>query len=86
MSNTIKISNFYVSAFLIAKGYTLHGIERESTNSNRFLFVFNSTTTITETISQFNFAQEDHELIMVDARKMVVAIKKLKEVLYQDKL
>lgn len=86
MSNIIKISNFYVSAFLIAKGYTLHSIERESSNSNRFLFVFNSTPTITEAINQFNFAIEDCELIMVDARKMVVAIKKLKEVLYQDRL
>lgn len=85
MSNTIKIANFYISAFLIAKGFTLHSLERESSGSNKFLFVFNHAPSIEKAINEFNFAPEEASEVLVDARKMVFAIKKTKEVLYQNK-
>jgi len=85
MENTIKISTFYLAAFLLTKGYTLHNLEREAISSDKFLFVFNFTPNIKKAIDEFNFASEENEAVLVDARKMVLAIKKLKEVLYQNR-
>lgn len=86
MSKQIKISSFYLSAFLIAKGFNLISLERESSSSSKFLFVFTSTTTVEDVVQSFNFASEESDEVVVDARKMIFAIKKLKEVLYQSRL
>jgi len=85
MGNIIKISSFYLAAFLLAKGYSLHNLEKEAVSSDKFLFVFNSTPNIKNDIDEFNFASEENETVLVDARKMILAIKKLKDVLYQNR-
>lgn len=77
-----KSSNFYQSAFLFAKGLKLVDIDR--TDSKRCLFVFIDTPEREELLRFFNFGKEDAQEVMVDGRKIIAAIKILKDKLYQN--
>lgn len=54
-------------------------------NPKRSQFVFRDTPEREVWIQTFNFAREDSPEVMVDARKFVMAVKMLKEKLYQDR-
>ncbi len=77
-----RLSSFYPAAFLFAKGLELVNVDK--TNSQRAQFVFVDTAERESLLNAFNFAKEDAPEAMVDARKMVAAIKRLKDKLYQD--
>lgn len=81
-----RLTNFYASAFLFCKGLELVNIEREKTNSNRVNFVFKDTPQRELLLKAFTFAKENSSEVMVDARTFVMAIKMLKDKLYQYKL
>jgi hypothetical protein len=86
MKNTnryFKTSNFNLATFLFAKGFELANIDR-LTNQKRASFVFVDKPEIEELVHEFNFAQENKEVVMVDARKLIYATKTLKEKLYQN--
>jgi len=78
-----KTSNFYLAAFLFAKGLELVNIDRVS-DSKRKYFVFIDSPERELYSGIFDFGKEDDPRVMVDSRKMVVAVKTLKEKLYQD--
>lgn len=77
-----RISNFYTSAFLFSKGLELIDIDR--TDPKRSQFVFLDTPERELLIHNFNFAKEDSPEVLVDSRKFIVAIKTLKDRLYQE--
>ena len=77
-----RISNFYPAAFLLAKDAELVNIDK-ITNSKRANFVFAEPMYCEEILHAFNYAKENDEMVMVDARKMAIAVKTLKEKLYQ---
>lgn len=79
--NLFKTNSFYPSAFLIAKGLSLVGIERA--DPKRANFVFQDRSDRQQLIQAFNFAEEDSPEVMVDVRKFVVAVRVLKDRLYQ---
>ena len=78
---SFNTSNFYLASFLYVKGIELVGIDR--TDPRRSQFVFNDTPERENIVQAFNFAGEDAEQVRVDARKMITAIKQLKDKLYQ---
>lgn len=77
-----RISNFYTAAFLFSKGLELVNIDR--TEPKRSQFVFIDTPDREDLLQAFNFAKEDSPEALVDARKFVMAIKMLKDKLYQN--
>ena len=80
-----RISSFYVAAFLFAKGLELVNIDK-ITNPKRAQFVFRDIPEREILLKNYNFAKENEPGVMIDARKFVMAIKMLKDKLYQDKV
>ena len=78
-----KTSSFYLASFLFALGYELVNIDK-TTNQRRSSFVFVNKPELQDFIQQYNYSPQDASEVKVDARKFVVAIKTLKEKLYQD--
>lgn len=74
-------TSFYAAAFLSVKGLQLVNINRK--NPRRCQFVFQDTPEREELLRVFNFAKEGSPEARVDARKFVIAIKTLKDALYQ---
>jgi len=79
-----RISSFYAAAFLFAKGLELVNVDK-ITDPRRAQFVFRDTPKRELFLKSYNFSKEDSAESMVDARKFVMAIKMLKDKLYQDK-
>ena len=77
-----KSSNFYQAAFLVAKGMELADID--FSEPRRCKFVFLDTPEREKLLEFFNFGREDAPGAMVDARKLITAVKTLKDKLYQD--
>jgi len=75
--------DFYLTAFLITNGLQLINIDR--TNPRRCQFVFKDTSKRESLVQSYNFAVPDSKKILVDARKLVVAIKDLKTKLYSER-
>lgn len=78
-----RLTSFYAAGFLFAKGMELVNIDRS--NPKRSQFVFRDTPERELWMQSFNFGREDSAEVMVDVRKFVMAIKALKEKLYQDR-
>jgi len=76
-------TSFYLAAFLLTKGLGLIGIDR--TDVQRSKFQFAKSPQWDRLIEAFNFAKENDPRALVDARKFIVAIKNLKEKLYQNR-
>lgn len=75
-------SNFYLAAFLLVKGLSLSALDR--TNPKRCEFIFEDTSAREKLVQDFAFANENDQVLLVDARRMIAAIKNLKEKLYED--
>lgn len=73
--------SFYLACFLFSKGLELINIDR--VDPRRAEFVFIDTPEREKLLNDFNFAKEDFPGVLIDARKFVVAIKSLKDKLYQ---
>ncbi len=80
-----RLASFYTACFLFAKGLELVNIEDDPSNPKRSQFVFKDTPEREILIHNFNFAKEDSPEITIDPRKFVMAIKLLKDKLYQGK-
>lgn len=78
-----RLTNFYQAAFLFAKGMELVDVDRVS-NSQRATFVFVDSPERESFMQSFNFGKEDTPETLVDARKLIAAVRTLKEKLYQD--
>lgn len=78
-----RLTSFYTACFLFSKGLELVNIEEDPTNPKRSQFVFRDTPERELLIQNYNFAKEDSAEILVDPRKFVMAIKLLKDKLYQ---
>ncbi|MGB9726692.1 MAG: DUF5659 domain-containing protein [Minisyncoccia bacterium] len=78
-----RISSFYVAAFLFAKGLELVNVDK-ITNPKRAQFVFRDSPEREILVNGYNFAKEDSPEAIIDVRKFVMAIKMLKDKLYQD--
>lgn len=76
------LSNFYAASFLSAKEILLLDINRD--NPKRCQFIFEKSPETEKLLEIFNFAKPDDPEVMIDARKMVIAIKSLKDKLYQN--
>ncbi len=77
-----RTNSFYLAAFLFAKGQIIVNIDWV-TDPKRAQFVFSDSPGREELVNQFNFSKENTKPVLVDARKFVVAIKQLKDKMYQ---
>lgn len=80
-----RLTSFYTSAFLFAKNQTLVNIEK-ITDSRRAQFVFLDSPELQTLLQSFNYAGDNSPEVLVDARKFVMAIKMLKDKLYQENI
>lgn len=78
-----QTSSFYAACFLFAKDQTLVNIDKRA-DPKRAQFVFLNTTELETLLHNYNFAQEGSPETLVDFRKAVMAIKTLKDKLYQE--
>lgn len=78
-----RLQGFYEAAFLFAKGMELANVDKV-TDTKRQTFVFVDTPERPDLIRAFNYGKEDSPETLVDARKLIAAIRQLKEKLYQD--
>jgi hypothetical protein len=78
-----RLISFYTACFLFSKGLELVNIEADPTNPKRSQFVFKDAPEREILIQNYNFAKEDSPEILIDARKFTLAIKTLKDKLYQ---
>jgi hypothetical protein len=81
-----RLTSFYTVCFLFAKGLELVNIEKDPDDPKRCQFVFKNAPEKETLIQSYNFAKEDSPEVMVDFRKAVLAIKTLKDKLYQERL
>lgn len=77
-----RTANFYQASFLFAKGLELVSIDH--TDQKKCVFVFIDTPLRELFVGAFNFGKENDSETIIDARKLISAIKLLKERLYQD--
>lgn len=78
-----RTTNFYLAVFLYAKKFIITGIDK-TTNSNRAIFAFENSPAIRTASESFKLAKEGDLEVIIDARRLVQAIKELKDKLYQD--
>ncbi len=81
--NKYSTSSFYPACFLLAKGMRLIGIDR--TNPHRCEFVFEDSPERERLLHDFSFAFDNDPAVLVDARRLIAAIKMLKEKIYEDR-
>ncbi len=73
----LELSDFYLSAFCLAKGFTL--IKIEKTNPKRALFIFEDKKDSQELIKNYMFGRE-----LIEAKCFISAIKELKQLFYSN--
>lgn len=78
-----RLQSLYQAAFLFAKGMELASVDRAS-GSQRATFVFVDSPEREDLMQSFSYGKEGDPTALVDARKLITAIRALKEKLYQD--
>lgn len=81
--NLFRLTSFYTACFLFANGLELVNIEDDPVNPKRSQFIFKDSPKRETLIRNFNFAKEDSPEVKIDPRKFIMAIKQLKDKLYQ---
>jgi len=81
MKKYFRTTNFYASCYLFSKGLELVGINKDNPRKCEFCFI--DTPERALLLAAFNFGKEDDPKVMVDARKLILAVKTLKDKLYQ---
>lgn len=80
-NKTFSLTNFYTSCFLYCKGVRLLDINKSL--PSRAEFIFKDDGNVESLIRDFDFAEKNSPEVVVDAREFVMAIKSLKDKLYQ---
>lgn len=73
-SNEYKNSDYYLTAYCLAHGIRLLGVEKPYNDSKRSLFVLENSDRLQKLIQEF----EEGDSALVSAKKFVEAQKKLK--------
>lgn len=79
-----RSSSFNTAVFLFSKGMKLADIDKIS-NSKRATFVFVERPDREELLHAFDYGKDGDPSVMVDARKLILATRQLKEKLYADR-
>ena len=75
-----QTDNFYLATFLISKEIQLINIDR--TNPKHCFFIFKPNPRIESLVHSFSFAIQNSKDVMIDARRLIDAVKNLKNNLY----
>ena len=75
--NTFSTSDFYLAAFLRAKGFNL--VDMDRTNTKRAFFIFENRKDKTELVENFLFGNA-----YVEPKSFIAAIKELKQLLHSN--
>lgn len=79
-----RLQNFYEAVWLYARGMELVNVDR-ITDAKRATFVFLDAPDREALIRAFNYGKENSPETLIDARKMILATRQLKEKLYADR-
>ena len=79
-----KTTNFYWACFLYAKGCEIAGINNFP-GTSKAEFVFVKPPDINIWLEIFNFGKENAPEMLIDSRKLIQAIRELKDKLYADR-
>jgi hypothetical protein len=79
-NNHIKLNSLYLSAFLLAKGIVLTGIQKEGC---RTIFIFPNSNEVQILVRVFNFGEVGDPELLVDFKKVEAAIKRLKIIIHE---
>ncbi len=80
--NQFKTTQFYLTAFLLAKGLILADIDKTS-DPKRYQFIFIDSPQLKKLVEVFNFSENNASEALVNPRLFAGAIKSLKEKIYQ---
>lgn len=77
-----RTTSFYEGVWLYAMGMELANVDKV-TDEKRATFVFVDTPERPDLVRAFNYGKEDSKETLLDGRKLIAAIRQLKEKLYQ---
>ncbi len=80
----IKLSDFPLIAFLIANSQEIVDI-LPTTEPSRLEFVFERNDDVERLLKIFKFSADDSKELLIDARKLFSAMKRVKDLLQQSK-
>lgn len=78
-----RSNSLYTSAFLLSKDQILVDVDKV-TDPRKAQFIFLDSPERESLLQNFNFGKENSPEVQVDARKLIQAIKTLKDKLYQE--
>jgi hypothetical protein len=79
--NHFKTNTFYLAAFLLSRGLELVGVQVGAAGKATFIFI--NSNEIDDLVRVFNFGNEDDQNFQVSFKKVELAIKKLKALIYE---
>lgn len=79
----LHLTNLYVASFLLAKGIPV--IDLEWLNETQASFIFQESAETLSLLKSFSFAPKNDQILLLDARDLLSAIRLLKEKLYLEK-
>jgi len=82
-SKTFETGNFYLASYLIAQGMELLTISKVDDRHCKFVFIDIDINKREQLVRDYNFAAQDASSVLVDARRLIQAIRSLKEKLHQ---
>jgi len=77
-----RTTSFRIASFLFAKDFTLVGVNKLDHKTSEFVFI--DTPEREALIHAFDYSAENDPQVVLDARKLYMAEKTLKEKLYRD--
>jgi len=80
-NKNFHLTNFYTACFLICKG--IHLLDIRKISLSKAEFIFKDGGDVETLIRSFDFAEKNSPKVKVDVREFVMAIKSLKDKLYQ---
>lgn len=75
-----RSSSFPLTCFLFAKGSVLVNVDK-TLDPRRYQFVFINSPELQKLVHVFNFSLEDESDTLVDARKVIASVKKIKDLI-----
>lgn len=69
--------DFYISAFILAKGLRLSGVTKDSQNPRRLLFIFEDKESAQKLAEDFIFGRD-----LIEPKRYSTAIKELKDLIH----
>lgn len=82
MNRYYRTKSLKIASFLFSKNQELAGVHKIDNRTSEFVFVDSPECHVL--VNSFDYSAEDDQNVLVDARKLLIAEKTLKEKIYRD--